>query len=299
MRPNWITFGIFVLVCFVEWSIAADPAQQTPDRSDGNIIVAAWNVKWFGNSDNHDFKGLAKVISRFDVCGIMEVRREGEFILLVNALEELTSEDWGYVYGPRTARPNGSYYESYGFVWRRDRVSLGDGIISNVWDKDEKYRNDPFICSFKRGNFDFVMALIHTRWTDDDSGNREDEILGVAEQVNRMRSYVPEQDLILSGDFNEPGTADAMRKMAEKAKLRQIDENPKSTFKSDGSGFSSSYDHMYIGDDMKTTFAQLVGKAQSLDTSIIAYGDNSQQNMQRARKELSDHLPIFAVFKTD
>ncbi len=290
---------IGVLLTCASFCYANDPVQNVPAQSDDNVIVAAWNVKWFGSSDNHDFVGLAKVISHFDICGIMEVKKESEFVSLVTALEDLTKKDWGYVFGPRTARPNSTYYESFGFVWRRDRVSLGDGVVSNVWDKSEKYRNDPFISSFKRGDFDFVVALIHTRWTDDVAGTREAEILGITEQIKHMRSYVTEEDFILSGDFNESGTANAMAKMANDSNLRQIDGNPKSTFKSDGTGYSSAYDHMYIGDDSKSTFGRLIGEAQTLDTSFVAYGDNTQANMQRARKELSDHLPIFAVFKVN
>jgi len=299
MRHIKTLFSLLFIASCVTSSRAADPVRQVPDRSEENIIIAAWNVKWFGSSDNHDFDGLAKVISHFDICGIMEVKKEGEFVTLIKALEDLTNEDWGYVYGPRTARPNGNYFESYGFVWRTDRVFLGDGVISNIWDASEKYRNDPFVGSFKRSKFDFVMALIHTRWTNDAGGTREAEILGVTEQISRMRRYVPEEDFILSGDFNEPGTDDAMMTMAQASKLRQIDDNPKSTFKADGTGYASSYDHIYVGDDLKTTFARLIGKAQTLDTSFIAYGDNTPQNMQRARKELSDHVPVFAVFKTD
>lgn len=193
-------------------------------------------------STPHDLGKLAQVIRHFDVCGILKVKSEDELPKMAKELESLTSKDWGYVFGTRTHRPDGTYHEAYGFVLRRDRVILGNGIVSNIWDKTEKYRNDPFVASFKRGKFDFVMGLIHTRWTDDVEGSREEEVLGVVEQVKWMKKFIPEDGLLIAGDFNYSGTDQPMVNMASQANLRQLDNNAKSTYKTDGSGFASSVD---------------------------------------------------------
>jgi hypothetical protein len=273
-----------------------EPIKSAPERTDSNLIIAAFNIKWLGSIPHHLGK-LAQVIQHFDVCGILELKVEEEVPRLVKALEELTSKEWGYVFGTRTHRPGGSYHEAYGFIFRRDRVILGNGIVSNIWDKTEKYRNDPFAASFKRGRFGFVMGLVHTRWSDDIEGSREEEVQGVAEQINWMRAFIPEDDLLLAGDFNYAGTAPPMVDMASQANLRQLDNNAKSTYKTDGSGFASPYDHIYVGNEGKETLGRHQGECTTLDVCHLVYGDNDPRNMLRAREELSDHLPVFAEFR--
>ena len=273
-----------------------DPTQQIPNREDNNILVAAWNIKWLGLGDSKDIPKVAQVLALFDVCGIMEIRRESVFADLAGELQRQTGHAWGYVYGVKTKRPapRSNYYESYGFVWRRDRVFLGNGIVSNIWDRKEKYRNDPFVASFHRGDFDFAMALVHTRWSDDPDGTRHGEIDEIVEQIKFMKTFVPERDLILSGDFNESGASPVMLQMAAESNLRLIDDNAKSTFKTDGTGFASSYDHMLIGDRDKTTLQRLDGRCTTLDICHVLFGDNDPGHMQTTRSTVSDHLPVFA-----
>jgi endonuclease/exonuclease/phosphatase family metal-dependent hydrolase len=291
----------FLLVFFVFTSVTlSEDGYGVPQRDSNNIIVASYNIKWFGQTQ-HDYDKLAVVIEKFDVCGILEVKKESDLSKLVDALERKTGKDWGYVFGVRTHRPDSrkttssnKYYEAYAAVWRKDRVQLGDGIISNVWDIEEVYRNDPFLVSFKRGNFDFILFLVHTRWSDDVDGNRENEVSMLAEHIDWMRSFLQERDIILAGDFNYDGQDEAMQKMANAGGLKQIDLNAKSTFKNDCTGYSSSYDHIYISDSDTGEFIQ--DQCAVLDSTKLVYGDNSTANMQSSISELSDHLPVWAAF---
>jgi endonuclease/exonuclease/phosphatase family metal-dependent hydrolase len=284
-------FAIQLLICRSVYGQTAD----IPARTQDNIIVASYNIQWLGQS-THDYQKLAEVIQHFDVCGILEVRKESAIAELTAALETKTQTDWGYVFGIRTHNPSGNYHESYGAVWRKDRVELGDGIVSIIWDKKEAFRNDPFMVSFKRDNFDFTLMLNHTRWTNDDDGTREGEVAMLAEQILWMKDFLPEQDFILAGDFNYAGDAEPMKSMAEFANLTQLDPpDQKSTFKKDYSGYASSYDHMYISAD--DTPEYIPNSCKILDATMIVFGDDSKANMKLSKKELSDHLPIYAVFK--
>lgn len=271
---------------------------EVPARTDDNLIIAAYNVQFFGQLD-HDLEKLATVIQHFDVCGLIEVKAESEIPKLVAALEAKTGNDWGYTFGVRTNRPSGTYHEAFGFVWRRDRVDLGDGVTGNIWDPEEAFRNDPFLASFRRKNFDFVMALIHTRWSDDSEGSRAGEVAAAVDQIHWMKSFIEERDLIFAGDFNYPGTAPALQQMASEANLEQLDADSLSTFKTDGSGFASAYDHIFVGRSGETRSQLVPGECETLDVCRLVYGDNSALNMRKARRELSDHLPVFAVFRVD
>jgi endonuclease/exonuclease/phosphatase family metal-dependent hydrolase len=257
------------------------------------VIVASYNIKWFGQTA-HDLGKLAQVIQNFDVCGIIEVKDENDLAGLVDSLEQLTGRDWGYVFGMRTHRPNGSYHEAYAAVWRKDRVALGDGIVSNTWDIGEAYRNDPYLVSFKRGNFDFYLLLIHTRWSSDEDGTRENEVQTLVDQIDRLRSILDERDLILAGDFNYSGTHEAMTGMADEVGLDQIDPNAETTFKSNYSGYASSYDHIYISTQDTEEF--ISSNCAVLDATELVYGGTDKDKMKKSKSELSDHLPVWAAF---
>lgn len=294
MHRILLTLSLVSLTCVPAYG----QSKTVPARKDNNLIVAAYNIQFFGELD-HDLDKLAEVIQHFDVCGIIEVKVESEVARLAKKLKEKTGKAWGHIFGVRTHRPGGQYHEAYAFVWRRDRVELGDGVMGNIWDREENFRNDPFVASFRRGNFDFVMALIHTRWTDDDEGTREGEVSAAVDQIHWMKSFIDERDLIFAGDFNYSGTSAPLKQMAQEGNLTQLDQNSKSTFKTDGSGFASSYDHIFVGKTGKTADQLENGACDSLDVCNLVYGNNSPTNMRKARRELSDHLPVFAVFRTD
>jgi hypothetical protein len=264
-----------------------------PQRTEDNVIVASYNIKWFGEL-SHDLTKLAIVIENFDVCGIIEVKGESAVAELALALKTKTGKDWGYVYGFRTNRPGSTYHEAYGVLYRRDRVQLGDGVISNIMDLEETYRHDPYAVSFKRKNFDFILLLVHTRWTNDNYGTRANEVRMLATHINKFRTFLTERDYILAGDFNYSGTNQNMRDMAQDAGLKQIDPNAKSTFKNDNSGYSSSYDHIYISPTDTKEF--IPGQCKILDSTQLVYGDDSTEDMANSKAELSDHLPVCTVF---
>ena len=288
--------ALTLITLILSISLFGQSVSFAPERTDDNLIVASYNIKWLGQT-KHDFKKLAKVIENFDVCGIVEVRKEIAVIELVREIEKLTNLDWGYTFGYRTTNPSGSYYEAYAVVYRRDRVQLGDGLISNVWDKNEAYRNDPYVVSFKSGNFDFALFLLHTRWSDDDDGNRKNEVAELKSQLDFFYSVSKEKDVLLMGDFNYSGNDTPMKEMAAASKLKQCDQNPLTTFKNDYSAYASAYDHLYIS--TSNTKEYMEGSANAFDVTNYIYGNNSAASMKKSKSELSDHLPIFVVYKTN
>jgi len=275
------------------WAVAGAQTAEAPLRTEDNVIVAAYNIQFLGERE-HRYDKLAQVIQHFDVCGILEVKKEDAVRALVTALEDLTQKDWGYVFGVRTHRPGCSYHEAYAAVWRKDRVELGGGLIGGVWDPGEAFRNDPYLVSFKRKGFDFTLFLLHTRWSDDAEGTRAEEVATVAEQLLWMRTFLSERDWIVAGDFNYAGTKKAMVDMAARAGLVQLDPNQQSTFKRNNSGYASAYDHIYVSPD--ETGEYIAGSCKTLDSTRLVYGDNTTDSMGTSKRELSDHLPVYAVF---
>ena len=280
-----------IISLFILQGSAMAQVSEVPERTPSNLIVAVYNIQWLGEKP-HNLEGLAKVIQHFDITGVVEIKNERALAELEDELEALTGEDWGHAFGMRTHRPAGRYHEAYGVLWRRDRAQLGGGIISGVWDLKEEFRNDPYIVSFESGAIDFTMVLLHTRWSNDAEGTRAGEVKAIAEHVNHIRSFLDEDDILVAGDFNYKADHVKMKPLIEDADLVQLNENDKTTFKTDGSGFASSYDHMFATE----SFAEMIrAPARALNVSTLVYGNQQPASMRRARSELSDHLPVMVV----
>lgn len=53
-----------------------------PQRANGNLIAAVYNIQWLGERP-HDLDKVAQAIQHFDVCGIVEIKDEGTLSALV------------------------------------------------------------------------------------------------------------------------------------------------------------------------------------------------------------------------
>jgi len=69
----------------------------------------------------------------------------------------------------------------------------------------------PYMCSFRAGNFDFILIATHTRWGDSIEG-REHELQLLADWIEtRFKSkFVEDHDLVVMGDFNVPKIGDKL-----------------------------------------------------------------------------------------
>ena len=288
----------FLLLFWSSFTHAEYHAAEIPRKlNHSNLIVASYNIKWFQNG-NQNYKKLARVIKNFDICGIVEIRNEKAMIQLVSNLNKETDSvrGWGYVYGMRTHRPNGKYHEAYGVVWNRDKVEIGNGIVSNVWDYNEDFRNDPFMVSFDWRGIDFTLILIHTRWSDDSDGSREGEIKAIADYIRYLRGFLPEEDIILAGDFNYSADEAPMVALMNKADLYELTSSDKTTIGKKNI-YINSYDHIFGTQSILSLVDEKSGRA--FDVTQFLYGERSEHTMKESKRELSDHIPVFIELNRD
>ncbi len=258
-------------------------------RSANNLLLCSWNIKWFKDT-GRELTKLAKIIAKFDLCGIVELQSDLVLEDLVEVLKTETGEVWSYIQSNRTGNST-SYFEQFAFMWRDQKVRIASGHVGNVSDLPNTFRHEPYIATFRSGNFDFRFLLIHTRWTT--AAERAKEVAQIANDFRLFQTLGRERDLILAGDFNYPDDAEAMRPLTElDDMLNVIPSNTKTTLKGSGEGFSSSYDHIYVH---KEATKERTGKAGAYDF-VAGEGYTSTQ---KAKKELSDHLPVWAQFRTD
>ena len=126
------TLTAVLSIVFIPVGFALAQTDSWPIRTDDNIIVAAYNIQWLGNM-NHDLEKLSEVIQHFDVCGIVEVKKEPRLRELVAALESKTGADWGYVFGLRTHRPSGNYHEAGAAVAPTERINAARLGVIGPW----------------------------------------------------------------------------------------------------------------------------------------------------------------------
>ncbi len=282
---------LIICICLLAgpaWALSEHPPERTPD----NVIVGFYNIKWLGQSP-HDYEKLARVIQNFDICAVLEIRNEQAMSDLHRELVKVSGQEWNYTFGVRTheasKRP---FHEAYGVFWREDRVKQGYGLVSNIWDFDGQFRNKPYIASFKAGELDFMLLMVHTRWTNSELGSRQAEVAELVDQVDFLRGFLKEDDIFVGGDFNYSAKNKHMKAMAKNAGLVLLDQNDATTFKKDNSAYNNAYDHIYA---TPGGAAYVEGQSQAFDVTRYIYGDNTPENMAKSKKELSDHLPVFMV----
>ncbi|HEY8076363.1 MAG TPA: endonuclease/exonuclease/phosphatase family protein, partial [Labilithrix sp.] len=175
-----------------------------------NLRVATWNIRQLGDGTRLDesIRMIAAILDAFDVVAIVELRddlRDMERILAV------LGGRWGIVFSDYL-RDAGGDRERMAFVFDRERVSF-TGLASNA--EADRHRvgdryaaavpwwRPPFLASFARGSFEFVLVAAHVRWgATVTARRREVRALGdwIAERASE--AYFATKDVLLVGDFN-------------------------------------------------------------------------------------------------
>jgi endonuclease/exonuclease/phosphatase family metal-dependent hydrolase len=255
-----------------------------PDVTPDTIRIASFNIQVFGTSKSKKsnvMDVLAKVVRRFDVVAIQEIRSKDpqvvpKFVDRINA----EGDRYDYVIGPRLGRT--SCKEQYAFIFDTARIEVDRDSIHTAADPDDLLHREPLVTRFQVRDlppdqaFSFVLINIHT---DPDETKTElnaldDVFVAVGRNVGR------EDDVILLGDLN-----------VNEKHLGQLGALPNITWvvsgKKTNTRRTKSYDNI-VFDRQATT--EYTGSWGVLDL-MAEYG----LSMQEAIK-VSDHLPVWAEF---
>jgi endonuclease/exonuclease/phosphatase family metal-dependent hydrolase len=156
----------------------------------------------------------------------------------------------------------------------------------------------PYLASFRSGNFDFVMLSAHVRWGESELARRG-ELEGLADWVERRvgEKVVDDLDILVAGDFNIPDTKGALFKAITKHGLQL----PRALAGLDhGSNLEKNkrYDQILHLPETKG----FTGRGGVLD---FYCGDHKplfpgvNLTKEKFTYELSDHLPLWLEVDTD
>ncbi len=192
------------------------------------LNIATWNIRELGRRPRREasLHFIAEILGMFDVIAIVELRDNvaqleqvlgylGPYWRVVFS-DYLTDaggnrERVGYVYDERAATFTG--LASYALPMRK---KSGSEYVAGIsW-----WRN-PYIASFRSGNFDFILVTAHIRWGASEKG-RIPELQLLADWIARRSAeeFLGDKDIVVMGDFNVASEESALFKAITSRGLR-------------------------------------------------------------------------------
>jgi endonuclease/exonuclease/phosphatase family metal-dependent hydrolase len=261
------------------------------EQESSSITIAAFNIQVFGRSKRQKddvMNVLVNITREFDVVLIQEIRDSSEETIpyFLNEINEIEGPKYAFVRSDRLGRTTSK--EAYAYLYNTETVDFIEGSDYVYNDVDDVFEREPYIASFRSGNFDFTLVGIHTKPDD-----ARLEIGNLTHVVNfALSENTVEKDIIVMGDFNADG--------------RYFDENDLTNL------FKTSKYYWVITNDMDTmtktdyTYDRIVLMNTTYsyeyieESSAVFYFDTEYEiNNATLVESVSDHYPIYAEFKTD
>lgn len=238
--------------------------------------IASWNIRTLSRKKGDpELRKIAGIIDRFDLLAMQEAK-DTEVLERLRAL----LPGWRYVASEAVGR--GTSTERYAFFWDETCVAL-IGHPAIVRDPDDLFIREPYAATFRAGEFDFTLCTIHLLYGSSERERRRelvflDEVIASVQNANGA-----EADVILLGDFNFPPDDEGWQLGRWTPAIRP----PAKTTVGD----KSLYDNIWFDPRVTTEYARERG---IVSFDVDQYGGDEG----RARRELSDHRPVWATFST-
>ena len=159
-----------------------------------------------------------------------------------------------------------------------------------VDDPQDRFAREPYVASFRAGNFDFTLITVHFPF---DTQERRREAQALDDVFEAVQAANPaENDVLLMGDFNLSSRNTAWDELKQVTGLTWTLNLPTRT--SIGpSGMANLYDNMWFQSQFLTEYT---GQSGTNEFMHDLFEDDIYAS---ARTYVSDHVPIYAVFRTN
>ena len=264
--------------------LPSSPALPPATGTDRPVRIATFNIQVFGTSKlgkPEVMDVLAKVVRRFDVVAIQEIRSKDQtvvpqFVQLINS----QGARYHYVIGPRLGRTSSK--EQYAFIYDTTRIAVDPNTLYTVNDPADYMHREPFVAHFQafapQGQVPFTFKLVNIH-TDPDETDIELDALDDA-FVAVQQDGSGEDDVILLGDLN-----------VDEYHLGQLGQLSGIAYVVTGTTTNTRRDHAY--DNIvfhRGATTEYLGRWGVLDLER-EYGLTRDQALA-----VSDHLPVWAEF---
>ncbi|MBM3646854.1 MAG: endonuclease [Alphaproteobacteria bacterium] len=289
-------------------------AKIPPSKLDESINVAIWNIREFGKKRRSEaaIHYIAEILGQFDLIGLVELRDD---LTDYGRVCDILGPSWDLIYSDWISDPGGNR-ERVGFLFDRRAVTF-NGLAAEVdaprlkkgkeYLAQQSFWRAPYMCSFRAGNFDFIVLATHTRWGDGIEG-RTAELALLADWIDERfkdRS-VEDTDLIVMGDFNTPALDDQTFKALTRRGL-QLPESLRElrvgdiTVKGSNLGKTARYDQILHLPTLKRRFTNFGGTLDfyGSDAAIKELFPKAGYSRTEFTFQLSDHFPVWVQVDTD
>lgn len=247
-----------------------------------DITIMSWNLKRLGHGHDQSFEAIAAIAGKSDLLAVQEVMDPAAVDRLELSLEKATGETWS----TSVSRLVGSkaYKEAYAFAWRDSSVEYVDGEAVFI-DIGNVFIREPYSARFKskRSGKLIALATVHILYGNSPA-DRAPEIKALADYWTWLEEIYPDTPVMLVGDFNTPPNEPVWADMKRRA-VPLITTGASTLSGRDGK-FANLYDNVFVS----RTNPPGVIKA-----GIVQYPKMLKWSHERARKQVSDHAPVFAI----
>lgn len=258
-----------------------------------NLVIASWNIQQFSNRhQDRAIQYMADICERFDLIALQEIKTD------LRGLSRLQRKIPGN-YKILVSDPTGNS-ERLAFLYdKRSVISTGlvAEIVQNVSAKKDmksvQFHRTPYCASFRAGRFDFVIATAHIFFgKGEQKKHRTAEIQRLVDFIAQRAKTTPnkvfDRDLMVSGDFNIEEAGDQFSKALKSQKFKMP-----LNMDSLGTNFAQSKTFDKIAWVNRKSFKH-TGKCNVVPFGKVLYQD---QTPKGGRKQISDHLPLWAEFE--
>ena len=267
---------------------------QIPSRKvDVNLLIATWNIQHFSNNKSQRaLQYIADICERFDIIALQEVKTD---LRGLSKLQKLLPGNYKIL----VTDPTGNY-ERFAFLYDK-RTIFPTGLVCEIGftvsaktHQGYQLHRMPYCVSFKAGRFDFVIVSAHIYYgqTKKEKLQRKAEIVKLVEFVHKRskteKNKVFDRDFFVLGDFNieEAGDQFFNALVSKGFQMPPNMEQLKTNFLR-----TATYD--------KIAWVNRPSFSFTGNVNVIPFGDVlfQDQNPTGGKKQISDHLPLWAEFK--
>lgn len=263
---------------------------KIPKREiDENLIIATWNIQHFSEKKSwRSLKYIADIIERFDIVAIQEIKSDlrgisklqeilpGKYRVLVSDVTGNT-ERFAFIYDERTLESTGLVAEIVLDIDTANHVGF-------------QLHRIPYCASFRAGRFDFTIVTVHIFDSSSKFKKKEIELLAktIKKLSKRQQTKVVDRDFFVVGDFNIKKEGDKFfNALVDEGflmpeKLNTLTTNFKRTGTYDKIAWVKRDDFKFSGNCNVVPFYKAV------------YQDKEPKG---GKKQISDHLPLWAEFR--
>lgn len=284
--------------------------RQIPAKVNNRLLMATWNLTNLGMQKRRvdDYRLMSEIISWFDIVAVQEIA--DDLSGLRRIMRHLPA------YRSIISDPGGNN-ERLGYIYDPNKVELlemiGEMAIPSSQHRFIRFRNvsgsfrgfdrNPYIASFKAGEFIFVLVCVHlffgsNSWRDVDRRMLETYAVARWTNLRRRSDKAYSKNIIVLGDFNLPKREEGDR--IYQALISRGLNLPEHTSKI-GSSLKDDKDYDQMGFFPGPVKERFTKKSNVFDFD----GGLFKEAWETRRKEfekiikfhVADHRPLWAEFK--